>query len=102
MNPEQVAQQVGTSYKMIKEHYQKYVPSAQDWHAVERLLSRERLRQRKNTQPGKPVTFTVTFSGKRKNARLKENKKPRKIRGLRTGAGEEGRTPDLMLGKHTL
>ena len=23
-------------------------------------------------------------------------------RGLKTGAGEEGRTPDLMLGKHTL
>ena len=31
-----------------------------------------------------------------------EIKKPPKNRGLKNGAGEEGRTPDLMLGKHTL
>jgi hypothetical protein len=31
-----------------------------------------------------------------------EIKKPPKNRGLKSGAGEEGRTPDLMLGKHTL
>jgi hypothetical protein len=31
-----------------------------------------------------------------------EMKKPSKHRGLIYGAGEEGRTPDLMLGKHTL
>jgi hypothetical protein len=29
-------------------------------------------------------------------------KKPSKNQGLSHGAGEEGRTPDLMLGKHTL
>ena len=29
-------------------------------------------------------------------------KKPSAIQGLKDGAGEEGRTPDLMLGKHTL
>lgn len=29
-------------------------------------------------------------------------KKPPKNRRLKSGAGEEGRTPDLMLGKHTL
>ena len=29
-----------------------------------------------------------------------EIKKPPKNRGLKIGAGEEGRTPDLMLGKH--
>ncbi len=29
-------------------------------------------------------------------------KKPWISQGLKTGAGEEGRTPDLMLGKHTL
>jgi hypothetical protein len=29
-------------------------------------------------------------------------KKPSISRGLKDGAGEEGRTPDLMLGKHTL
>jgi hypothetical protein len=28
--------------------------------------------------------------------------KPLISQGLKTGAGEEGRTPDLMLGKHTL
>jgi hypothetical protein len=31
-----------------------------------------------------------------------ETKKPPKNRRLGDGAGEEGRTPDLMLGKHTL
>ena len=31
-----------------------------------------------------------------------ETKKPPENRGLKDGAGEEGRTPDLMLGKHTL
>ena len=30
------------------------------------------------------------------------NKKPSISQGLKDGAGEEGRTPDLMLGKHTL
>ena len=31
-----------------------------------------------------------------------KEKKPSISQGLETGAGEEGRTPDLMLGKHTL
>ena len=31
-----------------------------------------------------------------------EKKKPPISQGLKDGAGEEGRTPDLMLGKHTL
>ena len=33
---------------------------------------------------------------------LSRRKKPPEIQGLEDGAGEEGRTPDLMLGKHTL
>ncbi len=32
----------------------------------------------------------------------RDQKKPLISQGLKTGAGEEGRTPDLMLGKHTL
>jgi len=101
MNPEQVAQQVGTSYKMIKEHYQKYIPNPQDWHAVERLIGEDQRRQRRHLER-QPVTFTVTHFGKRKSGSLRKMKKPRQFRGLRSGAGEEGRTPDLMLGKHTL
>ena len=31
-----------------------------------------------------------------------KKKKPLVSQGLKDGAGEEGRTPDLMLGKHTL
>jgi hypothetical protein len=31
-----------------------------------------------------------------------EIKKPLEHQRLKVGAGEEGRTPDLMLGKHTL
>ena len=93
MNPEQV----GTSYKMIKEHYQKYIPNPQDWNAVERMIGQDQRRQRGHLQ-GQPVTFTVTQSDKRKRGRLREKKKPPINRGLRNGAGEEGRTPDLMLG----
>ena len=33
---------------------------------------------------------------------LPEKEKPLTNQGLKDGAGEEGRTPDLMLGKHTL
>ena len=33
---------------------------------------------------------------------LPKKKKPLIFQELRSGAGEEGRTPDLMLGKHTL
>jgi len=100
-NPEQVAQQVGTSYKMIKEHYQKYIPSAQDWHAVERLLSKDRGKQRDNKER-QPVTLAVTLSGKRKNPGPEKRKKPLISQGLKDGAGDRGRTDDLMLGKHTL
>ncbi|MCE3242092.1 MAG: hypothetical protein K0Q83_2599 [Deltaproteobacteria bacterium] len=35
-------------------------------------------------------------------AELATKKKPSISQGLKDGAGEEGRTPDLMLGKHTL
>ena len=33
---------------------------------------------------------------------LPEKEMPLTNQGLKDGAGEEGRTPDLMLGKHTL
>ena len=33
---------------------------------------------------------------------FRKQRQPRIFQGLRNGAGEEGRTPDLMLGKHTL
>jgi hypothetical protein len=74
---------------------EKYIPSAQDWHAVATLLSRERRRQRKNTER-KPVTFC----SRRKTPSQRAKKKPVISHGLKSGAGEEGRTPDLMLGKH--
>jgi hypothetical protein len=32
--------------------------------------------------------------------RLMKRKKPLRVQRLQNGAGEEGRTPDLMLGKH--
>jgi hypothetical protein len=45
------------------------------------------------------VTLAVTLSGRRKNPGPEKKEKPRKIRGLRDGAGDRGRTDDLMLGK---
>ena len=86
---------------MIKDHYQKYVPNAQDWHAAERLLRGEQ-RKQVNNGKGRTVTFAVTFSGRRKQPSLKQMNKPLRNQGLKNGAGDGDRTHDLMLGKHTL
>jgi hypothetical protein len=96
MNPEQLAQQVGTSYKMIKEHYQKYIPNPQDWHAAERLIGEDQRRQRRRRER-QPVTFTVTHSGKRKSERLKGKNKPRKFRGLKMERVRRVELPTLCL-----
>jgi hypothetical protein len=46
----------------------------------------------------KPLSTTDT----RRPLPRQKRKSPLKKQGLKDGAGEEGRTPDLMLGKHTL
>lgn len=62
----------------------------------------------------KPTTCGIGIAADRKGATLVQSasevdhsptprtKKPLISQGLKGGAGEEGRTPDLMLGKHTL
>ena len=75
---------------MIKTHYQKYIPNAQSWGAVETSIE--------NT---KPVTFSVTFSTSDK-LKTSRRKKALISQGLKSGAGDGDRTHDLMLGKHTL
>jgi hypothetical protein len=53
-----------------------------------------------NRQKVKGETRSVNEVGKIQA--LFSEKKPLISQGLKNGAGEEGRTPDLMLGKHTL
>src|SRR5262245_10772265 len=88
-----VSAQTGDSIKTLESHYTKYIPEADTSRdAVEKLIT-------KSETEVKPLDKTGTDAN---SATLPENKKPLENQGLKTGAGEEGRTPDLMLGKHTL
>ena len=70
---------------------------------------------KQETAPNPGTDYAKDFNGHMQKCNLSEGwlraprfptppkkKKPPKNRRLRDGAGEEGRTPDLMLGKHTL
>jgi integrase len=85
-----ISAQTGDSIKTIETHYAKYEPDADTM----RELVEERISQA--TKYLQSVFRGVS------SPTPPENKKPPRNRGLKDGAGEEGRTPDLMLGKHTL
>src|SRR5262249_22852769 len=88
-----VSAQTGDSIKTLESHYAKYIPEADTGRAaVEKLIT-------KSETEVKPLDKTGTGAN---SPTLPENEKPLENQGLKTGAGEEGRTPDLMLGKHTL
>jgi integrase len=85
-----ISAQTGDSIKTIESCYAKYEPDADTM----RELVEERISQAtKSLQSGFRDGSSPTPS---------EKKKPPRNQGLKDGAGEEGRTPDLMLGKHTL
>ena len=85
-----ISQQTGDSIKTLEADYAKYIEEADS----RRDFVEEQI-QKSETQakPRSDVDVSPTPP---------EIKKPPKNRGLKIGAGEEGRTPDLMLGKHTL
>ena len=85
-----ISSQTGDSIKTLETDYAKYIKEADDNRDfVENQI------QKSATQ----VKPTVEVDS---SPTLPEKKKPLRNQGLRDGAGEEGRTPDLMLGKHTL
>jgi hypothetical protein len=87
-----VSAQTGDTIKTLESHYAKYIPDADTGReAVEKLITGETEVKPETPQAGSNDSPTPP-----------EKKKPPKNQGLRDGAGEEGRTPDLMLGKHTL
>ena len=84
-----ISAQTGDKEATLRKHYAKYlaeIDPQRDW--IE-----SQIRQSAKSEK----------SGFRRDQNLTQKmKKPSISRGLKSGAGEEGRTPDLMLGKHTL
>ena len=85
-----ISSQTGDSIKTLEADYAKYIEEAdQNRQFVEAQI------QKSATQVQPP------YSADDNAYKLKKKKGLRK-QPLKSGAGEEGRTPDLMLGKHTL
>jgi integrase len=85
-----ISSQTGDSIKTLESDYAKYIQEADtNRDFVENQI------QKSATQV-KPSIAVDDFPAPPKI------KKPLISQGLKDGAGEEGRTPDLMLGKHTL
>ena len=85
-----ISSQTGDSIKTLETDYAKYIREAD--------FGRDFVEQ----QIEKSATQVKPASDVDDSPTPPETKKPPENRGLKSGAGEEGRTPDLMLGKHTL
>ena len=85
-----ISSQTGDSIKTLETDYAKYIKEADDnrdfvENQIQKSATQVKPRDDAVPSPTRP-----------------EKKKPLTNQGLKSGAGEEGRTPDLMLGKHTL
>jgi integrase len=89
-SPGFISKQTGDSIKSLEANYAKYLAGAD----TTRDFVEDQIRK-SGTQP-KPASELDH------SPTPVEKKKPSISQGLKDGAGEEGRTPDLMLGKHTL
>jgi integrase len=88
--PAFISAQTGDSIRTLEAHYGKYQPDADTM----RELIEEKIQE--SATHVKPATQV------RQSSLPSQKKKGLKNQPLKSGAGEEGRTPDLMLGKHTL
>ena len=84
------SKQTGDSIKTLEADYAKYLAGA------------DTTRDFVEDQIRKSGTHPKPASESDHSPTPPETKKPSISQGLKHGAGEEGRTPDLMLGKHTL
>ena len=88
-----VSAQTGDKEATLRKHYARYIHEIdpqREW--IERAIRKSEKFPQKSEKSG---------FGRDRNLTQKI-KKPLTNQGLKSGAGEEGRTPDLMLGKHTL
>ena len=85
-----ISSQTGDSIKTLETDYAKYIKGADD--------NREFVEK----QIQKSATLVKPAPDGEHSPTSSKKKKPPINRRLKDGAGEEGRTPDLMLGKHTL
>jgi len=85
-----ISSQTGDSIKTLEKDYAKYIKEADD------------NRDFVEDQIQKSATLVKPTNDVDHSPTPPEIKKPPENQGLKNGAGEEGRTPDLMLGKHTL
>ena len=82
--------QTGDSIETLEADYAKYIKEAM----ATAILSKNQIQ--------KTATQVKRSDEINDSPTPLEKKKPLKNQRLKDGAGEEGRTPDLMLGKHTL
>jgi len=88
-----ISAQTGDREQTLKKHYAKYLEAIdpqRKWIESSIRQSAKSARKRAKSQSDQVGSLPAKM------------KKPSRYRRLRDGAGEEGRTPDLMLGKHTL
>src|SRR5262249_25963609 len=91
-----ICAQTGDKEATLRRHYARYM------HDIDPQRDRIENAIRKSEKSEK-FPEKSEKSGFRQDAKQSlKMKKPPISRGLKSGAGEEGRTPDLMLGKHTL
>jgi len=88
-----ISAQTGDSEKTLKGYYAKYLPDVDDRRD---LIEASIVRSQNKVKTQVSAKLAKLFPA------LTEKKKPLKNQWLKSGAGEECRTPDLMLGKHTL
>ena len=88
-----ISQQTGDSEKTLRTYYAKYLEEADIRRDLVEASVRESVERVRNQLSER---LSGIFPSPPKT------KKPSISQGLQSGAGEEGRTPDLMLGKHTL
>ena len=88
-----VSAQTGDKEAMLRKHYARYLEELDpDRNWIEAAIRQSE----KFSEKSEKSAF-----GRDQNL-TRKMKKPLIPQGLKSGAGEEGRTPDLMLGKHTL
>jgi integrase len=85
-----ISSQTGDSMKTLESDYAKYIREADD---NRDFVEKQIQKSATQVKPASDMDHSPAPS---------EIKKPLTNQGLKDGAGEEGRTPDLMLGKHTL
>jgi integrase len=91
-----VSAQTGDKEATLRKHYARYLEEIDpDRNWIEAAI-------RQSTKSEKFLKKSEKSGFERRGNLTQKMKKPLISQGLKSGAGEEGRTPDLMLGKHTL